>query len=217
MGEAEISTVSHQLIIRSAIFFYGDAADDELSWQVANDIEQHWNEANGKVIIRNNVYEVIFKITGNWARDLNPVQVFENTDPKNNYFRIESYAGTDISFVDGIGSNTGYFKLDNLLNNSTTAAHEYGHTLGLHHPKILDIRGMGRPGIMYPRGTIVDAAYQYNPAAAPLEPGGTMNSFARKVLQDDIDNLHLKKLNFNRQGFAIVGEFSSEWHEKHLP
>ncbi|MCW3093188.1 MAG: peptidase m10a and m12b matrixin and adamalysin [Ferruginibacter sp.] len=217
MGEAEINTARNQLIIRSAFFFYGDAANEELSRQVAKDIADHWNEANGKVIFKNRLYDVFFEVTGEWAKDLRPEDVFENTNPRNNYFRIESYAGTDISFVDGIGSNTGYFKLDNLLNNSTTAAHEYGHTIGLQHPKILDIRGKGRPGIMYPRGTIVDGPYQYNPAAAPLEPGGTMNPFTRKVLQEDIDNLRLSKLSFNRYGFAVVGEFSSQWHEKHLP
>jgi len=38
--------------------------------------------------------------------------------------------------------NTGYFKLDNLLNNSTTAAHEYGHT------KIVPIVAVGLAGVV---------------------------------------------------------------------
>lgn len=216
MGEAEINTATQQIVIHSVLFFYGDAANDALSFQIAKDIADHWNEANVKVALGNRLYDVLFDIEGHWTENLIPEMVFENINPRNNYFRIESYAGTDISFVDGIGSNTGYFKLDNLLNNSTTAAHEYGHTIGLHHPDVLDIRGRGRPGIMYPRGTIVDAVYQYNPAAAPLEPGGTINPFTRKVLQEDIDNLHLKKLDFSRNGFAILGDFTSQWHEKHL-
>jgi len=216
MGEAELHTGRQQIIIHSVIFFYGDAANEILSLQIAKDIADHWNQANGTVMIRNRLYNVVFDIEGYWARHLVPEMVYENTNPRNNYFRIESYAGTDISFVDGIGSNTGYFKLDNLLNNSTTAAHEYGHTLGLDHPQVLDIRGKGQPGIMYPRGTIVDAAYQYNPAAAPLEPGGTINPFTRKVLQEDIDLLQIKKLDFSKTGFAMLGEFSSVWHEKHL-
>lgn len=215
MGEAEINTTTQQIFIHSELFFYGDAANDALSFQVAKDIADHWNEVNGKVLIKNRLYNVVFDITGHWAEGLVQEMVFENTNPRNNYFRIESYSGNDISFVDGIGSNTGYFKLDNLLNNSTTAAHEYGHTIGLHHPAVLDIRGKGQPGIMYPRGTIVDATYQYNPAAAPLEPGGTINPFTRKVLQEDIDNLQLSKLDF-RNGLAILGEFTSQWHEKHL-
>jgi hypothetical protein len=143
--------------------------------------------------------------------------VFENTNPRYNYFRIEAFAGGNISFVDGLGCNTGYFKLDNLLNHSTTAAHEYGHTLGLDHPKILDIRGQGVPGIMYPRGTIVDPPFQYSPVARPLEPGGTINPFTRKVLQSDIDALGLNRLRFNKEGFAVLGDFSSIWHEAHMP
>lgn len=216
MGEAELRKATQQIIIHSVIFFYGDAANEALSFQIAKDIADHWNAANGKVMIKNNCYDVAFDIEGHWAPGLVPEMVYENIDPRNNYFRIESFAGTDISFVDGVGSNTGYFKLDNLLNNSTTAAHEYGHTIGLHHPTILDIRGKGQPGIMYPRGTIVDPRYQYNPAAAPLEPGGTINPFTRKVSQEDIDNLRLQRLDFTRAQFTVLGEFTSQWHEKHL-
>lgn len=216
MGEVELNKNLQQAIIHSVIYFYGDAATAELSQQVAKDIADHWNEARGKAIIGRADYHVVFKIEGSWAPSLTPEMIFENVNPLNNYFRIESFAGSDISFVDGMGSNTGYFKLDNLLNNSTTAAHEYGHTLGLHHPRNLDIRGQGTPGIMYPRGTIVDQAFQYNPLAAPLEPGGTINPFTRKVLQSDIDNLHLGRLSFNRSGIAVIGDFSSIWHNKHV-
>ncbi|MBC7886437.1 MAG: peptidase M10 [Ferruginibacter sp.] len=217
MGEAEINTTAQQIIIHSTIFIYGDAANAALGVQIAKDISDHWNDANGKLMHKNRLYHVVFDIQGHWAENLTPEMVVENSNPRNNYFRVEAYAGMDISFVDGIGSNTGYFKLDNLLNNSTTAAHEYGHTIGLHHPPILDIRGKGRPGIMYPRGTIVDAFYQYNPAAAPLEPGGTINPFTRKVLQDEIEKLRLQKLDFSSNGLAILGGFTSQWHEKHLP
>ena len=141
----------------------------------------------------------------------------DNTNSKNNYLRIKEYSANDISFVDGLNSNTGYFKLANLLNNSTTAAHEFGHTLGLDHPEILDIRGSGVPGIMYPRGSLVDPRFQYDPNIAAGQKGGTINPFHRKVLQQDIDNLQLHKLNFSKNGKAVVGAFTSVWHQKHLP
>ena len=217
MGEAELLVNKHQLIIHSVFFFYGDAVNEELCVQVATDVATHWNQANGQVRIKKEWFEVRFHIQGVWDRSLSPKAVYANTDPRNNYFRVETYAAGNISFVDAINSNTGYFKLENLLNNSTTAAHEYGHTLGLDHPGILDIRGKGTPGIMYPRGTWVDPVFQYDPAVPAGEKGGTINPFTRKVLKEDIDNLKLGKLSFDHNGFAIVGGFTSIWHEKQIP
>lgn len=222
MGEAELLPNNNLLIIHAVIIIYGEAANDDISFQIARDIENFWNEPEGKVALSENffsrkTYHVQFKMEGKFNPTLTPQIIFENTNPRNNYFRIEEYANGNISFVDGLNSNTGYFKLENLLNNSSTAAHEFGHTLGLDHPHHLDLRGQGIPGIMYPRGTWVDPPFQYYPEVAPGADGGTLNPFTRKVLQKDIDALHLNKLNFDENGFAIVGAFSSVWHHKHLP
>lgn len=216
MGEAELIKHNNQLIVHASIIIYGDAASDDIATFIAADIAHFWNAANGKATIKKQMVDIRFNIEGTWDKQLIPETIYENTNPRNNYFRIEEYASGNISFVDGINSNTGYFKLDNLLHKSTTAAHEFGHTIGLDHPKELDIRGKGTPGIMYPRGTIVDNIYQYDPNAKPNGPGGTINPFSRKVLQTDIDNLRLQKLDFNAAGFAILGGFTSIWHDKHL-
>ena len=221
MGEAELQPNNNLLIIHAVINIYGHAANDDLSIKIAEDIESFWNEARGKALITENwfskkIYNVILKVEGKFDNDLTPQMVFENTNPRNNYFRIEEYATGNISFVDGINSNTGYFMLENLLNNSSTAAHEFGHTIGLEHPHHLDIRGGGTPGIMYPRGTLVDPQFQYHPEVVPGEKGGTLNPFTRKVLQKDIDDLHLNKLSFDKNGFATLGSFTSVWHQKHL-
>lgn len=222
MGEAELRPNDRLLVIHAGIIIYGDAANDELGFQIAKDIGSYWNAAAGTTVIKENrlsriTCKVRFSITGRSDGTLTPQMVFENTDPRNNYFRVEAYARGNISFVDGLNSNTGYFMLENLLHNSTTAAHEFGHSLGLDHPHQLDIRGRGTPGIMYPRGTWVDPQFQYYPEVPPGEKGGTLNPFTRKVLQSDIDALQLQKLDFGKNGFATVGGFTSAWHEKHVP
>lgn len=214
MGEAYLDHHQQLLVIHSRLFFYGEAATASLATQIAQDIQQQWNEIDKTVTIKRNTYSFKLNVEGFYKPKLTPEEVWYNDDPRNNYFRIEEYSNQDISFVDAIGSNTGYFKLLNILDHSTTAAHEYGHTLGLLHPIQLDIRGKGAPGIMYPRGTICDAIYQWNPSAAPATPGGTLNPIHRKVLQSDVDNLQLHKLSF-KDDRAVVGDFSSVFHASH--
>jgi hypothetical protein len=215
MGEAELNIFSRRLTIRSILCFYGGAASSHLAIQIAEDVARAWNAPKGTVKIRGQLYEVLFEVEGVHKPDLPPAAVWHNTDPRLNFIRIEEYSLHDISSVDGLGCNTGYFKLGNLLNHSTTAAHEYGHTLGLDHPKELDIRGKGQPGIMYPRGTLCDPDYQYDPAAPAGGPGGTLNPFTRKVLPGDIAGLRLSRLAFNKHSLSVLGEFSSLYHQRH--
>ena len=215
MGTAEQNT-NHQLTIHSHIITYGNAAGPAITEYIREEIETMWNEPNGKVVIANEQYQVVFTITALFKPDITPIEIYENVNPANNYFRIEEFAHGNISFVDGLGCNSGYLKLENLYRGSTTAAHEYGHTLGLHHPTDLDLRGKGIPPIMYPRGTIVDAQYQYNPGAKAGDNtnGGTMHPQHRRVRPEDIELLKLGDLNFDA-GKATIGEFSSVWHPNH--
>lgn len=217
MGEAEWIKSELKIRIYSDFYFYGDAANAHLAESISSDISAHWNEPTGVVLLKNQFHRVEFVIQGFYIENIDPEIIWFNTNPRNNYFRIEEFSPVHVSFVDGINSNSGYFKLDNLLNNSTTAAHEYGHTIGLDHPAILDIRGQGQPGIMYPRGTVCDALFQYDPNAEPLKAGGTLNPFTRKVLQSDINGLKLEKLSWNRNRFAVLGDFSSLYHGKEHP
>jgi hypothetical protein len=215
MGEAEIIN-NNIIIIHSHIITYGDAVDGVVTERIRNEIEMMWNEPNRMITIDDTPFQIIFRITAEIKKDVSELEVLQNTDPRFNYFRIEEYVNGNISFVDGIGCNTGHFKLENLYEGSTTAAHEYGHTLGLHHPKELDIRGKGIPGIMYPRGTLVDPQFQYDPLKPAGVTGGTMHPMYRKVFKEDIEHLKVNRLLFTGKK-AIVGDFTNVYHWSHQP
>ncbi len=213
MGEAEITT-NKIIIIHSHIITYGNAADDVITERIRDEIETMWNEPQAIIAIQHTSFEIAFRITAEMKKEISELEVLQNTDPRINYFRIEEYVNGNISFVDGLGCNTGHFKLENLYEGSSTAAHEYGHTLGLEHPKDLDLRGKGVPGIMYPRGTLVDPQFQYDPSKPAGVTGGTMHPMYRKVFQQDVENLKLHRLSFHNNR-AIIGDFTNVYHWSH--
>lgn len=212
MGEVELN--NNLVIIHAHIITYGGAADQMLTDRIQREIQEMWNEPGGRILIRGIEYRVEFRITASLRKEIQPLEIVSNTDPRNNYFRIEDKAFGNISYVDGLGCNTGFFQADNLYEGSTTAAHEFGHTLGLDHPMYLDIRGHGRPGIMYPRGTLVDPQFQYDPNIEPGLPGGTMHPMYRRVREADILALDIHRLRFTGTR-AILGDFTNVYHSPH--
>lgn len=214
MGETEIQLDKESIIITSHIITYGDAADEKLTALMREEIETMWNDPKGIVHINETQLSVRFNITASLRPDIDTEEIYKNTDPRNNYFRIEEYARGNISFIDGLGGNSGYFKVENLYTGSTTAAHEYGHTLGLDHPRYTDYRGKGVPPIMYPRGTLVDPQYQYDPSKSAGSVGGTMHPMYRKVFAKDIASLNLDKLRY-KTAKTIIGNFTNVYHLNH--
>lgn len=214
MGTVEV--VNQQIVIQSHIITYGNAATEAITEMIRDEIETMWNEPMASIWLQDQLYAIRFHITAMYAPAITDIEIYQNVDPRNNYFRIEEFAHGNISFVDGLGCNSGYFKLENLYKGSTTAAHEYGHTLGLEHPDELDIRGYGVPGIMYPRGTLVDPIYQYEADKPAGTKGGTMHPMHRRVRKEDIELLKLYKLNLAKEG-AFIGEFTNIFHEVQQP
>jgi hypothetical protein len=172
--------------ITANLIVYGQCANKKLATIMAKNIESQWNRPKAKVNIAGFNYLVRFKVKPFVLSELNASIVHANRDQKNIFIRVAEKLTTNISIMDGMNSNTGLFQIDNIgFATSTTEAHEYGHALGLWpdgvdgHPTDLDQRGKGKPGIMYPRGTWVDAPYQYDPKAAAGAYGGTMNPSAQ--------------------------------------
>ncbi len=214
MGIIELDQQKAHINIMSSIFLYGDAISEEIRKDMEEEINEMWNQPKALVWIEQYPYLAIFKTEVFLYPDLREGEVRSNKNPRNNYIRVEEFAYGNISFVDGLGSNTGYFKKENLYKGSTTAAHEYGHTLGLPHPHDMNLLGKGQPGIMYPRGTLVDAQYQYDPNIQPGEKGGTMNPVHRRVFQEDIDLLNLSTRIKRKE--SVIGKFSMRYHLPHL-
>jgi hypothetical protein len=214
MGEIEIIKDTKNIYIHANMIVYGNAADEKIAQYIAQEIGEMWSEPKGKILLDDEVYTLSFMTTWQYEPKLDRDDIIYNNNPRNNYFRIEEYSKIQISMVDDLGSNTGYFLKANLYEGSTTAAHEFGHTMGLKHPQIMDIRGHGRPGIMYPRGTLVDPEFQYNPLAKYGEPLHTMNPIHRRVMQQEIDLIGMPQLIHNQE--LIVGKYTAIFHEMHI-
>ncbi len=217
---AQIAHKAANITVTTKLVVYGNSANKTIAKNIAKNIQNHWNAPKGTVLINNKKYRIHFIIKGIYFPSLTAKWVRNNQDQRNFFVRIEEDVEKyGVSIMDGVCSNTGLFKLQNVgYTTASTEAHEYGHALGLWpgspdgHPQDLDLRGKGKPGIMYPRGTWVDPQYQYYPNVAPGEVGGTVNPDKRYVTQTDIDMLFLQQKNWNNKGKIRLGALSSVYH-----
>lgn len=209
-ANVQISRATKKITLSSHLIFYGPEANPTVASASANEISRMWNEPQAIVRIQGVPYRVEFAITSEVVTiEQAAMRARFNSDIGNCFVMVEKNNVMNVSFWTSLGSNAGDFVLKDNLGLSTTTAHEYGHGLGLDHPEQTDIRGKGQPGIMFPRGTIVDATYQWDPHVAAGQPGGTLNPSKRKVLQLDIDNLGLTLISFvtNR---ATIGHLTNQ-------
>ncbi|HEV7378379.1 MAG TPA: hypothetical protein VGN64_01185 [Dyadobacter sp.] len=202
---------ARQIRISACLLLYGSEASHDVGAQIIEEINSMYNAPMAKMTVANNEIQVVFDIS---YELINTSQVADiattNQDYRYNFIRIESQNHITRSFMGfGLGDNSGHWLTSDQLGTSTTAAHEFGHCLGLDHPVNPDFRGSSTPPpIMAARGSLVDAQYQWNPLAKAGEYGGTMNPKYRKVTTDEIA-LILEGLNFEETETYYLGYLSN--------
>jgi len=86
------------------------------------------------------------------------------------------------------------------------------------HPASTNQVGNGQPNIMNPRGIMVDAKYTRDPKQgnSRMVNGKVVNAMdpnKRKVTQTNIANLHLDKLQYDKNGKANLGNLTNIYHQ----
>lgn len=206
----------NQIEITSRLYLYGSEATEAIGNKIVDEINRMYNEPEVfleidqvKMKVR---FSIDFKVVSTGEAMLKAAVNFNH---RNNFIRIENENHITRSFMGyGLGDNAGHWLTTDNLGTSTTAAHEFGHSLGLDHPENLDFRGSTTPPpIMAPRGSLVEPQFQWEPTAKPGEFGGTMNPKYRKVTAEEI-LLILKDLNFENKQNHYLGQLSNTLFDK---
>jgi hypothetical protein len=201
-GEVTIDNKKKTVTVQARIIIYGSQANPELAKQFAEKLNSMWNSTGAKVTIGESKYSVNFNFTGEYREDGESLknEIYNNTDSKNNYFRVENTTerSDGSSHVDEIGGNSGYInQVQNTASNNTTVPHEFGHLLGLNHPAGYDQRGLTPPNIMTTREQWGAPGYS--------DEQGYVNPAQREVTKGNINSIGLSQLRYDKTGKANLG------------
>ncbi len=203
------------VIIKGKIYFYGTYAENNLGFKIVSEINNFWNAPEVSFTRNGKSYSVSFQISQE-SVDLETAATLmkSNTSYEVNFVRIEDKNVTERSMMGyGMGENSGHWIITDKLGESTTAAHEFGHALGLPHPDEVDFRNTGLPPIMAPRGTIVDAIYQWNPLADAGMPGGTMMPRHRRVRAEEVEAV-LAQMIYVDENTSKIGKITNYFFDE---
>ena len=185
------------ITLESELVFYGG---DSVTFGPAaiEEIQRLWNEAAAKLKFGDSEYGVQIKIESRYITEQQACdEARTNASFRTNYVRVENSPAVARSFY-LLKGNAGFFETSrDKIGTSTTSAHEYGHGLGLDHPAT-GVKMLGVPHIMWPRGTWVEAQYQYSPTAVSGQFGSTLNPAYRKVSPQEVETIGLDKLTFTQ-------------------
>ena len=193
------------LVIEAHLVLYGSLATQEVGERIVSEINRMWNQPKAAIEVDGTLFDIVFHVDFGVYSQNDTLKMFsENISHRVNFIRIEEKNVAERSMMGfGLGENSGHWLITDQLGNSTTAAHEFGHALGLPHPDELDFRNSGNPPIMAPRGTIVDADFQWNPLAEPGMTGGTMRPIHRRVRAYEVLNVVKDKIFGTTDSFTI--------------
>lgn len=216
IASARVCIRGNELEVYSNLIFYGAKAKAAAS-PCANEIFRMFNQPKVNLKVNGKALRVKFKISYQVEKEeavYSSVNI--NSRVENNYIRVEDKAFNEPNGRSNhnLKSNCGYYAYSDDLGSSTTCAHEYAHGLGLIHYNERksgygskgDLRGQGKPGIMAARGFLVDSQYQWDPKAVAGKAGGTIRPVNREVRAQDILDLDLTKLKFDKYGCAPLGK-----------
>jgi hypothetical protein len=103
---------TYTITVYADIFIYGNKASEKVAIDISRDVRDAWNAARAKITVNGKSYTVRFAVRGyyttspqNW--------ITGNWDYKKVFMRVEDHtdaaSGIQISYMDGIGSNSGVF------------------------------------------------------------------------------------------------------------
>jgi hypothetical protein len=213
---ASLHLPTDQIRITSCLYLYGSEATQQIGEQIIEEINRMYNEPQATAIANGREMQVIFDISFKIIVPQEAINLATSNDSYyNNFIRIESENHITRSFMGfGLGDNAGHWLTSDNLGTSTTAAHEFGHSLGLDHPANPDFRGSSTPPpIMAARGSFVDPQYQWNPLVKAGEYGGTMNPIHRRVSIEEIA-LIMAGLTFEQTETYYIGYLSNNLFDR---